>query len=75
MSAKVIFILIKDKQVTTAEPIDGDLNAIKRRITRIQYEGWDSTVAVFGDGAKWDISFPMTPSEIEKTSTKLHRNL
>jgi hypothetical protein len=75
MPVKITFVLIVDKQVQTAETIDGDLQAITRRITRIQYEGYDLAVAVFGDGAKWDLSFPMTTSEIKKTSIKLHSNL
>ena len=32
-------------------------------------------IAVFGEGLKWDISFPMTQAEIDKESSKLHRNL
>jgi hypothetical protein len=72
---KVTFILIKDKQVETAETIEGHVDAIERRISRIQDEGFDATVAVFGEGAKWDISFPMTSADIAKISVKLHRNL
>jgi len=75
MLVKITFVLIVDKQVQKAETIGGDLQAITRRIRRIQYEGYDSAVAVFGDGAKWDLSFPMTTSEIEKASIKLHSNL
>lgn len=73
--SKITFVLIKDKQVQTAETIEGELTAINRRISRIQYEGWDSTVAVFGEGAKWDINFPMSQSDIDKTANKLFRNL
>jgi len=75
MLVKITFVLIVDKQVQKAETIGGDLQAITRRIRRIQYEGYHSAVAVFGDGAKWDLRFPMTTSEIEKNAIKLHRNL
>jgi hypothetical protein len=75
MADKVTFILIKNKQVQTAETIDGDLAAIQRRISRIQSDGYDSTVAIFGDGSKWDFKFPMTESEVEKKSLKFYRSL
>lgn len=75
MLPKVTFVLIKDKQVQNAETIEADLGAIKRRISRIQDQGFDSAIAVFGEGLKWDISFPMTQAEIDKESSKLHRNL
>jgi hypothetical protein len=71
----ITFVSIKDKQVQAADTIDGDLGAINRRISRIQDDGYDSAVVVFGEGKTWDISFPMTPSEIEKSAFKLHRNL
>jgi hypothetical protein len=72
---KVTFVLIKDKQVQMAETIEADLESIKRRISHIQEQGFDSAVAVFSEGLKWDISFPMTPTEIDKESINLHRNL
>jgi hypothetical protein len=72
---KVTFVLIKDNQVETAETIEADLESIKRKISHIQEQGFDSAVAVFSEGLKWDISFPMTPTEIEKEAINLHRNL
>lgn len=74
-SPLITFVLIKDKQVQTAETIEGDKDAIARRIAKIQDNGFDSSVAVYGEGAKWDISFPMSDAEIEKTAIKLQRNL
>jgi hypothetical protein len=75
MPVKITFILIKDEQVQLAETIDAEVDAIQRRISRIQCDGYDSTVIVFGNGEKWDVRFPMTLSQIEKTSIKLIRNL
>jgi hypothetical protein len=75
MLSNVTFVLIKDNQVQTAETIEADLESIKRKISHIQEQSFDSAVAVFGKGLKWDISFPMTPTEIDKESINLHRNL
>jgi hypothetical protein len=72
---KITFVLIKNKQVESAETINAEQEAIYRRICKIQEEGFDSCVAVFGEGAKWDIRFPMSDIDIEKTSIKLERNL
>jgi hypothetical protein len=72
---KITFVLIKDKQVESAETIDANRDAIYRRISKIQMDGFDSCVAIFGEGAKWDITFPMADIDIEKASIKLERNL
>ena len=74
--ANIVFVLIKDKQVTTAQtvPVEKEVE-ISRRLAQFNYTGVEACVAVFGEGAKWDIRFPLTESEIDKTAAKLFRNL
>lgn len=72
---KVTFVAIKDKQVQTASTIDGDTTAIFRRISVIQEEAFDKVVAIYGEGAKFDITFPLDEEQIQKVAERINRNL
>jgi len=72
---KITFVLIKNKQVHSAQTIEADKDSIAQGISKIQALGLDSAVAVYGNGSKWDISYPMTDAQIENTALKLYRNV
>ena len=71
----IAFVLIKDNQVSSAETIEADEAAIQRRILKIQDEGFDSSVAIYGDRFRCDMRFPMSDVQIERIANKLFRSI
>ena len=76
MRKKISIVLFKDKTLETATTIDVDnVDVISRRLSQIQYDGFDECLIVYDAIATWSVTFPLTQIEIEKLATKLFHNL
>lgn len=69
---KVAFVSIKSGTVIHNETADiSSLDEIVRRINKCIRLGYDKTICVYGDGVSRDISYPMTPEQINNRAKSL----